>query len=295
MYTPRVSRLTIVKTIKLFIDGKFPRSESGRSLPLLDPEGNVAAHAAHASRKDLKAAVEAARKAQPGWQNASAMLRGQILYRLAEMMEGKRSELADALRLSRPNAAPCPDPDREVPASIDRVVHYAGWADKYAQVLGCGNAVASPHYNFTSPEPTGVVCAVCPDAPALLGLVTLALPVLCSGNALIVLASQANPAPALVLAEAWATCDLPGGVLNTLAAPRAELLSWIAGHRGIDAVVAANLTPAEDAALLAGAAENLKRVRARRVADFYDANECQSVWWIEPTVEFKTVWHPSAL
>jgi len=324
-------RLQVSKTYKLFIDGKFPRSESGRTIAVADSRGGIAAHICHASRKDLRDAVTAARKALPGWRNATAYLRGQILYRMAEMMEGKRDELAAALllgggrpserpalakgsnaRLTRPSAAAA---QREVEASIDRLVAYAGWADKYAQVLGCNNAVAGPYYNFTVPEPTGVVAVVAPDSPGLLGLVSLIAPALCAGNAVVALAGESHPIAAAVLAEVFATSDLPGGVLNLLTGTRDELVPIIAGHRDIDAVLGAGVSPDQARTLREGAAENVKRVKIIEIAaaparnapgktsrkgagasgiDWYSANACESPWWIESVVEMKTIWHPSA-
>lgn len=303
MYT----RLEVSKTYKLFIDGKFPRSESGRTVAVTDPRGRVVAHVCHASRKDLRDAVSAARKTLPGWRGATAYLRGQILYRMAEMMEGKRGELAAALVVGgeKPAAA-----KREVAATIDRLVAYAGWADKFAQVLGCNNAVAGPYYNFTVPEPTGVVAVVAPDAPGLLGLVSLCAPALCAGNAVVAVvgADGGQPIAAAVLAEVFATSDLPGGVLNLLTGTRDELVPVIAGHRDIDAVLAAGVSADQARVLREGAAENVKRVKVlghtapgnkgarvtRGEVDWFDAAACESPWWIEPVVEMKTIWHPSA-
>jgi acyl-CoA reductase-like NAD-dependent aldehyde dehydrogenase len=292
-------RLEVDKTYKLFIGGAFPRSESGRSLPVHDAKRRVFAHISHASRKDLRDAVEAARKALPAWSGATAYNRGQVLYRLAEMMEGKRAELEEAISAvpakakTRSKAAPGLPARREVELAIDRLVSFAGWADKYAQVLGCNNPVAGPFYNFTTPEPTGVVAVVAPDEAPLLALISLIAPALCAGNTVVAVASDTNPLPAAILAEACATSDLPAGVVNLLTGQHAELIPHIAGHRDIDAVHAANLDPAQTAALRAGAAENVKRVTTREVADWTDAAECTSPWWIEPLVELKTVWHPS--
>ncbi|MBX3407356.1 MAG: aldehyde dehydrogenase family protein [Phycisphaeraceae bacterium] len=308
------SRLQVSKTYKLFIDGKFPRSESGRTIAITDSRGRVAAHVCHASRKDLRDAVTAARKALPGWKNATAYLRGQILYRMAEMMEGKCDELAAALIAG---GVKSPAARREVEASIDRLIAYAGWADKYAQVLGCNNAVAGPYYNFTVPEPTGVVAVIAPDSPGLLGLVSLCAPALCAGNAVVAVAGapHGQPIAAAVLAEVFATSDLPGGVLNLLAGTRDELVPIIAGHRDIDAVLAAGVSPEHARTLREGAAENVKRVKifdtlapakkgpkprgknstpAAPQTAWFDAAACESPWWIEPVVEMKTIWHPSA-
>jgi acyl-CoA reductase-like NAD-dependent aldehyde dehydrogenase len=329
-------RLTVAKTYKLFINGKFPRSESGRALPLLDAKGNTLAHTSHASRKDLRDAVEAARAALPGWSGATAYLRGQILYRMAEMLEGKADEFADLLRQvpiaaaatearaqaldnaspksrtgaaraapsvkrrttpakpARPAHLTPAQARREVRASVDRLVCFAGWTGKYAQVLGCNNPVAGPYYNFTVPQPTGVVAAIAPDGPALLGLVSLIAPVLCAGNTVVALASEANPLPAAVLGEVCATSDLPAGVVNLLTGRRGELLEHIAAHREINAALAGGLSPDEARTLHAGAAENLKRITTLEDPDFYNDAERHSPWTIEPFVELKTIWHPSA-
>ena len=316
-------RLAVTKTYKLFIDGKFPRSESGRSLPLHNPAGEVLAHLCHASRKDLRDAATAARKALDPWRNATPYLRAQILYRMAEMMEGKRAEFtaaildttkpAPAAKSKKPTGANH-SPEAEVHAAIDRLVCFAGWADKYAQVLGCNNAVAGPYYNFTVPEPTGVVAVIAPDSPPLLGLISLLAPVICSGNTAIVAAGESPAArlTACILGEVMATSDLPAGVVNILTGTRAELIPVIAGHRDIDAVHAAvgpNAATADEARTLReGAAENLKRITLRAGAksadpksaaptpiDWFDAAACTDPWWIEPFVEMKTIWHPSAV
>jgi acyl-CoA reductase-like NAD-dependent aldehyde dehydrogenase len=300
------ARLDVLKTYKLYIDGQFPRSESGRSMPVADTKGKVLAHVAKASRKDLRDAVEAARKAQPGWQNATAYLRGQIMYRMAEMMEGKRAEFVAALegvgsaaqsqtgKKKAPRAKGLTG-DAEVTAAIDRLVHYAGWADKYSQVLGCNNPVSGPFYNFTVTEPTGVVAVVAPDEAPLLALVSLIAPALCAGNTVVAVSSGANPLPAAVLGEVLATSDVPAGVVNILTGDRAELIPFIAGHREVDCVHAANLAADQATALRAGAAENVKRVTVRDGVVWTDNDQCQSPWWIESFVEMKTVWHPASV
>lgn len=295
-----MARLDVLKTYKLYIDGKFPRSESGRSLMVKDATGRVLAHASRASRKDLREAVEAARRAQAGWCGGTAYLRGQILYRLGEMLEARRGEFAELIRscATRPakgkRAGGADAAEREVVGAIDRLVHYAGWADKFAQVLGCQNPVASSHYNFTVPEASGVVAVVAPSSPALLGLVSLVAPALVSGNTVVALASEENPLVAAVLGEACATSDLPAGVVNILTGERGELLPFIAAHRDIDAIHAAGLSEAERELLRAGVAENLKRVALRAPSDWFDG-ECQGPWWIEPFVEMKTIWHPASV
>ncbi|MEZ6243548.1 MAG: aldehyde dehydrogenase [Phycisphaerales bacterium] len=289
------SRLDVTKTYKLLIGGKFPRSESGRVTPVGGTEETPAAYVCRASRKDLREAVEAAAKAQPGWAGATSYLRGQIMYRLAEMIEGKRDELATALAVA-PGGRKKGELEREVACAIDRVMHYAGWCDKYPQVLGCANPVAGPYHNFSVPEATGVVGVVCPDDFPVLGLVSLVAPALCAGNACVVLAGETNPVLACVLAEALATSDLPGGVVNVLTGLREELAPHFSSHSGIDAIHAAGLSDDEARTLREGAAENLKRVTIREVSghDWLDDEVCEDPWWIEAFVEVKTIWHPSA-
>ena len=308
--TASQSRIPVLKTFKLFIDGAFPRSESGRSLEVKDAKGRLVAHLCKASRKDFRDAVEAARRGHEKWAAATSYNRGQVLYRLAEMMEGKRAELAEAIACTGTAAKSAA---QEVDVAVDRVVHYAGWADKYAQVLGCGNPVSGPFHNFTVCEPCGVVACIAPDERPLLGLLSVILPVVASGNACIALASNANPIPAAVLAEGFATSDLPAGVINILTGERAELLPVIAGHREVDAIHAAVAADAEIALLREGMAENIKRVCVRRGGagsdrtgkatrkgaaaglDWFDAAACEGLDWIEPFVELKTLWHPSAV
>ncbi len=280
-------RLPVTKTHKLYIAGAFPRTESGRSITVKNAAGDVLAHVCQGSRKDVRNAVEAAHKAQPKWAGATAYLRGQILYRLAEMMEARAGELAEALTATGTTSA-----REEVAAAIDLTIAYAGWADKWQQVLGTNNAVAGPYYNFTVPEPTGVAAVIAPDEPGLLGLMALLLPVVCAGNAAVCIASETHPLAVAPLAECLATSDLPGGVVNLITGFRDELVDPIATHRDIDAVHAAGLSPEHAAALRTGSAENLKRVTIHQaVAPDASADP----WWIEPFVEMKTVWHPSAV
>ena len=282
-------RLEVLKTCKLSIGGKFPRSESGRVAAARSLDGRT--HLANfcvASRKDFRDAAVAARKAQPGWAKASAYLRGQILYRAAEIAEQRAAELTRELTRAGVRGAAA-----EVTASIDRLVHHAGWTDKYAQLFGTVNPVATPHFNFTTPEPTGVVVVVCPDAPPLLGLVSLIAPAILSGNAAIVLASETVPLVAITLAEVLATSDLPGGVVNILTGTRAELASHFASHMDINAIVDGSGDPAVAATLPAGSALNLKRVATRTLAanDWCTA-KAEDPYWILDTVEMKTAWHP---
>ena len=283
-------RLTVTKTPKPYVGGAFIRSESGRVFPVNDARGAFFAHVPQCSRKDLRNAVEAAAKAGPGWARRTAYNRGQILYRLGEMLEARRAEMIDTLaRFGTARAAAT----REVDAATDRLVHYAGWADKYEQVLGNVNPVASPHFNFTVTEPMGVVGVIAPDAPALLGLISLVAPVIVSGNTAVVLASEKTPYPAVLIGEMLATSDLPGGVVNLLTGFRRELLPTFATHAHLRALSAA-ASAGERQALRLGAAESVKRVRFTELAttsDWLGAGG-QSVRAIRDFVEFKTIWHP---
>lgn len=286
-------RLAVQKTYKLFIRGEFPRSESGRTLEVCDLRGRLLAHVCRASKKDLRDAVRAAREAQPAWAARSAYNRGQILYRMAEMLEGKAEEFIALLSATVPGGRA--RARREVSAAVDRLVCFGGWSDKFSQVLGCANPVAGPFHNFTIPEPTGVVGVVAPDEEPLLALISLLAPPLCTGNAIVALGSEAHPLAAAVLGEVCATSDLPPGVVSLLTGLRAELLPVFAEHRDVDGIHAALADPAQRRALQLGAAENVKRVRVRAAGlDWHDARECHSPCWIEPFVEFKTLWHPSA-
>jgi acyl-CoA reductase-like NAD-dependent aldehyde dehydrogenase len=282
-------RLSVLKTRKLYIGGKFPRGESGRVAPAYAADGaTLLANYCVASRKDFRDAAVAARKAQPGWAKATAYLRGQILYRAAEMLEHRAAELVAELRAAGSRGA-----EREVEQSIDRLVHYAGWTDKFPQLFSTVNPVATSHFNFTFPEPTGIVVTVCPDRPALLGLVSLVAPAILSGNAAIVLASETAPLPAIAFAEVLATSDLPGGVVNLLTGTRKELASHFASHMDVNAVVDGSGDPAVAAVLRAGAALNLKRVAVRGLAEKeWSTAKGEDPYWILDTVEMKTAWHP---
>lgn len=280
--------LKITKTPKCYVGGAFIRSESGRVHPLNDATGAFFANIPLCTRKDLRNAVEAAAKAGPGWAARNACNRGQILYRLAEMLEARATEMSAAISLTGISMR---DADREVETSIGRIVHYAGWTDKYQALLGSVNPVSSPHFNFTVTEPMGVIGVIAPDAPALLGLVSLVAPVIVSGNTVVAEVSETNPYPAILLGEMLATSDLPGGVVNLLTGFRKELVPTFATHthlRGISAAVAAD----ERKALRLGAAESVKRVRvAAEKTDWFSA-QAQDLYAIRDFVEFKTTWHP---
>ena len=287
-------RLPVQKTYKLFIGGKFVRGENGRVLPALDRRRNLLANFCRASKKDFRDAVVAARTAFAGWSKTSAYLRGQILYRAAEMLEMRRSELQDEVARSNGNARA--GSTSEVGAAVDRLVHYAGWTDKFGQVFGAVNPVASSHFNFTTPEPTGVVVIVCPDAPALLPFVALVAPVILSGNTAVILPSTTEPLPALTFSEIIATSDLPAGVVNVLAGDRAELAPHFASHMDVNAVVDASGDEKIGRQLAEGGALNLKRYVQRALSPNEWRNaDAENPYWILDTVEMKTAWHPIGL
>ena len=279
------------KTYKLFIGGKFTRGENGRVIAARDGHGNVLANYSRASRKDFRDAVRAARSAIPGWTKCSPHLRGQILYRAAEMLEGRRLELESELaRVDRSGAGA----RREVTAVIDRLVYYAGWTDKFSQILGSVNPVATSHFNFTIPEPTGVVVALTPDAPALLGLVSVIAPIIATGNSVVALASTANALAPLTFSEIIATSDLPPGVFNLIAGDRNELAPHFASHMDVNAIVDASGDDKIGQELQAGSAINVKRYLRRSVANYF-VREGENPYWILDTVEMKTAWHPIGL
>ena len=288
------ARVEVAKTLKLYMNGAFPRSVSGRTIPVKDAKKRIVAHASHASRKDLRDAVEAANAAQAKWAAATAYNRGQVIYRIAEMLEARRAEFV-SLIVSIEGRSKA-EATREVEHAIDRCVCFAGWTDKIASVLGGKQPVAGPYFVFSMPEATGTVAVVVPDESPLLAMVSLILPVISAGNAAIVIAPMTNAPLAAALGEALATSDVPGGVVNILTGLRTELCPWIASHRDIAAVCGAQLPAADAKALELGAAENLKRVCL-----FHDAPEfSEDGFWhspfaIAPFVEIKTVWHPSAL
>jgi acyl-CoA reductase-like NAD-dependent aldehyde dehydrogenase len=281
-------RLEVRKTYKLYVGGAFPRSESGRSYEVTDTRGRFLANAALASRKDARDAVVAARKAQPGWAGATAYNRGQVLYRVAEVMEGRRAQFVEDVQ--RAEGLTARRAETAVDASIDRWVWYAGWADKLAQVLGGTNPVAGPFFNFSLPEPTGVVAVVAPQESSLLGLVSVIAPVIVGGSTSVVLASQTRPLPAITLSEVMATSDLPGGVVNLLTGDVAEVAPWLASHMDVNALDLAGVDDADlRRDLEIAAADNVKRVR-RPDTDDWTADPGLSR--IRSFLETKTVWHP---
>ncbi|MGW1200643.1 aldehyde dehydrogenase family protein [Streptomyces sp. NPDC002536] len=282
------ARLSVLKTYKLFVGGKFPRSESGRVYEVTDSKGKWLANAPLSSRKDGRDAVVAARKAAGGWAGATAYNRGQILYRIAEMLEGRRDqfigEVADAEGLSKSKAA------AQVDAAIDRWVWYAGWTDKIAQVVGGTNPVAGPFFNVSSPEPTGVVAVVAPQESSFLGLVSVIAPVIAGGNAVIVIASEGSPLPALSLGEVLATSDLPGGVVNILSGKAAEIAPSLAAHQDVNAIDLAGADAELAKALEIAAADNLKRVLRPQPVDWSATPGTER---LTAFLETKTVWHPT--
>jgi acyl-CoA reductase-like NAD-dependent aldehyde dehydrogenase len=286
-----MSRLPVRKTYKLYIGGAFPRSESGHSYVVEDAKGKFLANAALASRKDARDAVVAARSAFAGWASRTAYNRGQVVYRIAEVMEDRRPQFVDALVRSEgltPKRA-----DATLDAAVDRLVWYAGWADKLTQVVGNVNPVAGPFFNLSTPEPTGVVAVLAPQESSLLGLVSVVAPVIVSGNTCVVMSSYRRPLPAVTFAEVLATSDVPGGVVNILTGDAATVGPWLASHMDVNAIDLCGLagSPALATELEVAAAENLKRVRRAPAAE--------PDWALEPELdamtdylETKTVWHP---
>lgn len=286
-------RLSVRKTYKLYINGEFPRTESGRFFAVEGPKGGVIANASRASRKDFRNSVAAARRAVSSWSGRTAYNRGQILYRMAEVCESRAAELEKELRDAGSSAATA---RREVELVIDRLVYYAGWADKYTQMLGTVNPVAGPYYNFTVPEPTGVVGIVAPDEPALLGLVSRIAPAIVGGNTVVVVASQQRPLVSITFAECLATSDLPAGVVNILTGYRKELVSWMAAHMDVNLIDLTGLERDLEKAAVEAAAENVKRiVRYDPERGWGVDGPAQSLWMISEFMEMKTIWHPMGM
>jgi acyl-CoA reductase-like NAD-dependent aldehyde dehydrogenase len=290
--TDGAGRLGVRKTYKLYVGGAFPRSESGRTYEVHGADGRFLANAALASRKDARDAVVAARKAFGGWSSATAYNRGQILYRVAEMLEGRRAQFVDEVAVGE-GESPA-DAGAVVDTAIDRWVWYAGWSDKIAQVHGSSNPVAGPYFDFSVPEPTGVVAVVAPASP-LLGLVSVVAPAIVTGNTCVVVADERAPLPAVTLAEVLATSDLPGGVVNLLTGRAAEIAPWLASHMDVNAVDLTGVADPELATELeAAAAENLKRVVRPPVGEV-DWGADPGVERMLAFLETKTVWHPVGL
>lgn len=280
------ARLTVPKTYKLAIGGAFPRSESGRTYEVRSPKGAFLANAAKASRKDARDAVVAARAAVKGWSGATAYNRGQVLYRVAEVLEGRRAQFVDEIVAQQGVSAAAAG--AQVDEATDLWVWYAGWCDKYAQVAGNANPVAGPYFNISVPEPTGVVAIIAPQDSALLGLVSVVAPALVTGNAVVVVASEQHPLCAISFAEVLATSDLPGGVVNILTGSPAEIAPWLASHADINALDLAGAGGLDWVELQMQAAETLKRVVP-------PGDATPSPQRIAAFTEIKTVWHPKSM
>lgn len=283
-----MSHLPVPKTYKLYIGGKFPRSESGRVYEVKSAKGDFLANAAKASRKDARDAVVAARAAFGGWSGTTPYNRGQVLYRIAELLEGRSAQFAEELRLTDGVSAAAAQ--RQVEEAIDTWVWYAGWADKYVQVAGNGNPVAGPFFNISTPEPTGVVALIAPEGDGLLGLVSVIAPALVSGNTVVVVASEKSPLSAVTLSEVLATSDVPGGVVNVLTGSSAEIAPWLAGHADVNALDLAGAENLDWVDLQIAAAETLKRVLPPE-----SGAPARSLSRITFFTETKTVWHTKAL
>jgi acyl-CoA reductase-like NAD-dependent aldehyde dehydrogenase len=281
--------LEVRKTSKLYVGGEFVRTESGRYDSIESPKKEFLANVSLGSRKDLREAVRKARAAQPGWAGKSAYLKAQILYRMAEMLEGRAESFAKLLRETRGISSAAAS--AEVRASIDRLVHYAGWSDKFGAILGTVNPVASSYFDFSVPEPTGVVGIVAPEKPDLLGLVSHLSPVLVSGNAAVVLVSEKYPLASLEFAEVLATCDLPAGVANLISGRKEEILSHLARHMDVNAIADAGGDAGLSKAIGEDAAVNVKRVKRYAIPD-YSSDAAQGLDFIEAFTEIKTTWHP---
>ena len=278
------NRIDVKKTYKLFINGAFPRTESGRTYEIKNAKGVFIANPCLASRKDLKDSVVAARAAQPGWNKASAYNKGQILYRIAEMLEGRRGQFVDEIVLV--TGATKSKAEKEVTDSVDRLVWYAGWSDKLSSLSGALNPVAGPYYNFTVPESMGVIAAIAPEVPSLLGLIDAIAPIIVGGNTVVVLASTKAPLSAMSFAEVIATSDVPAGVINILTGKKDEIAPWVASHMDIDGFDISGLAAKSHGAIRIAGAENLKRIYSFKWAD---------PGRILAFLENKTVWHPIGL
>ena len=281
------NRIAVAKTYKIYIGGKFPRTESGRYFTLDDKRGDVIANLCRGSRKDFRNSVVAARKAQEGWAKASAYLRGQILYRIAEMLEGRREQFIAELELQGSTAKAAA---KEVNQSIDRLIYFAGWSDKYQQVFSAVNPVASSHFNFSVLEPTGVVSILAPDDSSLLGLITNIAAAIVGGNTCVVLASESKPLCAVSFAEVLHASDVPGGVVNILTGFRSELTEFFASHMDVNAVVYCDGGKSVAKTVQELAADNIKRVIARNRVDW--SGDAENPYLIRDTQEVKTTWHP---
>lgn len=284
-----MARLEVLKTYKLFIGGQFPRTESGRYYPVSNKQGKLIANVCRASRKDFRNAVVAARSSQPAWASKSALNKSQILYRLAEMLEGRKQQIVDELTAQGISVKHA---QQEVITAIDRIIYYSGWADKYTQIFSTVNPVASSHFNFSLPEPTGVVSIIAPEEPSFLGLVSVVIPVITSGNTCVVLASENYPLNAITFAEMIATSDLPSGVINILTGLESELLPYFANHMDVNAIVYARSNPTSMTTIQELAPHNVKRCIFWNKKDWWNNEEAETPYLILDTCEIKTTWHP---
>ncbi|CAN5898364.1 aldehyde dehydrogenase family protein [soil metagenome] len=282
-----MQRIEILKTYKLYIGGQFPRTESGRYYPLLDKKKNVIADICLGSRKDFRNAVVAARGAFNSWNGRSAFNRSQILYRIAEMLETRKSQFIEEMLWQGSTKA---NAEKEVLAAVDRLVYYAGWCDKFQQIFSSVNPVASSHFNFSVPEPTGVVAIVAPQDSSLIGLVSIIAPVIAGGNVCVALASEKLPLCSITFAEVLATSDLPAGVVNILTGKTSELISHMSSHMDVNAVVYAGKNQAEIKLIKENATLNVKRVFVYK--QDWNKEQAQSPYFIFDTQEIKTTWHP---
>ncbi len=291
-----MTRLEVRKTYKLLVGGAFVRTESGRAYAATGERGAFLAHVPLGSRKDVRDAVKAARGAFPGWAGKTAYNRGQILYRAAEMLEERSAEFVDAIRRST-GAAAAPA-KREVATAVDRLVHFAGWADKIGAVLGTVNPVAAPYFNFSTPEPTGVVGVICPEAPSLLPLVSRVAAAMVSGNTVVAIGPEKTPIPALLFGEVVSTSDIPSGVVNLLSGKKSELVPALATHREVDAIDEGSLDTKLGVLVEVEAADRVRRIsrpKATKPADWFDARKSEGLAALEPFLEIKTTWHPAGV
>ena len=284
-----MSRINVLKTYKIFIGGKFPRTESGRYFHMKNTKGDLLANMCLSSRKDFRNAVVSARKAQESWANATTLNRGQILYRIAEMMEGRKSQFIEQLQSTGSTLSTA---KKEVVISIDRLIYYAGWSDKFQQIFSTVNPVASNHFNFSTLEPTGVVSIIAPNENPLLGMISLIAPTIVGGNTAVILASATNPLVAISLAEVINTSDVPAGVVNVLTGDREELLPQFASHKDVNSIIYCGNKKEELKVVEEMATENLKRVSTYRRKNWKQRNS-QSPYFIEKCQEIKTIWHPT--
>ena len=284
-----MSRINVLKTYKIFIGGKFPRTESGRYFHMKNTKGDLLANMCLSSRKDFRNAVVSARKAQESWANATTLNRGQILYRIAEMMEGRKSQFIEQLQSTGSTLSTA---KKEVVISIDRLIYYAGWSDKFQQIFSTVNPVASNHFNFSTLEPTGVVSIIAPNENPLLGMISLIAPTIVGGNTAVILASATNPLVAISLVEVINTSDVPAGVVNVLTGDREELLPQFASHKDVNSIIYCGNKKEELKVVEEMATENLKRVSTYRRKNWQQGNS-QSPYFIEKCQEIKTIWHPT--